>query len=193
MSYNTFPKNPFPPNSEDYGGGGSSYELPIASAETLGGVKVGTGLSINSETGSLSNSNPTPYSLPIASAETLGGVKVGTGLSIEDGVISANNQLVDYSTNEVDTGIKWIDNKEIYRIVKPYESSLIVSNSTWTAASLNIPRISTLISAYGVFSDACYPLMSSYDQDDNIKLLACRDGASVEIDYAILTYTKTTI
>lgn len=33
---------------------GGSYELPIASAETLGGVKIGDGLTINSETGVLS-------------------------------------------------------------------------------------------------------------------------------------------
>ena len=35
------------------GGGGGSYVLPIASASTLGGVKVGTGLSIDSSTGVL--------------------------------------------------------------------------------------------------------------------------------------------
>lgn len=34
--------------------GGGTYELPIASAETLGGIKVGENLSINSETGVLS-------------------------------------------------------------------------------------------------------------------------------------------
>lgn len=36
------------------GGGGSSYTLPIASASRLGGIKVGSGLSINSTTGVLS-------------------------------------------------------------------------------------------------------------------------------------------
>jgi len=35
------------------GGGGGSYTLPIASASTLGGIKVGTGLSIDSSTGVL--------------------------------------------------------------------------------------------------------------------------------------------
>lgn len=60
MSFNTFPQNPFPPNSENVDGGGSPYVLPIASAETLGGVKVGNGLNIN-ENGVLSNLNPTPY------------------------------------------------------------------------------------------------------------------------------------
>ena len=35
------------------GGGGGSYTLPIASASTLGGIKVGTGLSIDANTGVL--------------------------------------------------------------------------------------------------------------------------------------------
>lgn len=67
--------------------GGESYVLPIASSETLGGVKVGSGLSINSETGVLSAPG---YNLPTAGADTLGGVKVGSGLSIDaSGVLSA--------------------------------------------------------------------------------------------------------
>lgn len=117
MGYNTIPSNPWPLPSDQAGGSGEAYTLPIASADELGGVKVGTGLSINAETGALSNSNPTPYSLPTAAADTLGGVKVGTGLTISEGVLSANSQLVDYDTDEVDTGVKWIDGKEIYRLV----------------------------------------------------------------------------
>ena len=58
------------------------YELPVASADTLGGVKVGSGLSIAD--GVLSST------LPTASADTLGGVKVGSGLSIADGVLSSD-------------------------------------------------------------------------------------------------------
>ena len=69
------------------GGGGSQYTLPTASADTKGGVKIGSGLTMTGEV--LSNNNPTPYSLPTASADTLGGVKVGSGLSITDGVLSA--------------------------------------------------------------------------------------------------------
>lgn len=61
----------------------NNYVLPTAASDTLGGVKVGSGLAINN--GVLSND----YSLPTASASTLGGVKVGSGLSIADGVLSA--------------------------------------------------------------------------------------------------------
>lgn len=64
MSYNTYPQNPFPPNSENAGCGGSPYVLPIASANELGGVKVGSNLTID-ENGVLSASVP---SLPVYSS-----------------------------------------------------------------------------------------------------------------------------
>ena len=59
------------------GGGGGSYVLPIASASTLGGVKVGTGLSIDSSTGVLTANGGGSYVLPTATANALGGIKVG--------------------------------------------------------------------------------------------------------------------
>lgn len=65
-------------------GGGGSYTLPTASAETKGGVKIGSGLTMTGEVLSADS-----YSLPTASSDTLGGVKVGSGLSIADGVLSA--------------------------------------------------------------------------------------------------------
>lgn len=83
------------------GGGGGSYTLPIASASTLGGVKVGTGLSIDSTTGVLSATGGSSYTLPTASASTLGGVKVGDGLSINSstGVLTTATKIV-YLTSE---------------------------------------------------------------------------------------------
>lgn len=67
------------------GGGGGGYVLPTASASTLGGVKVGSNLSIDGS-GVLSAQT----SVPVASANTLGGVKVGENLSIDaNGVLSA--------------------------------------------------------------------------------------------------------
>ena len=65
-----------------------AYSLPIASASTLGGVKVGDNLSIDGN-GALSGA--APYSLPPASASTLGGIKVGSNLNIDnEGVLSGN-------------------------------------------------------------------------------------------------------
>ena len=52
MGFNTYPPNPFPPNSEN-AGGGSPYVLPTATADTLGGVKIGSNISID-ENGAIS-------------------------------------------------------------------------------------------------------------------------------------------
>lgn len=62
------------------------YHLPIASATTLGGIKVGTNLTIE-EDGTL-NAEATEYQLPTASSDTLGGIKVGSGLQINNGVLT---------------------------------------------------------------------------------------------------------
>lgn len=71
------------------GDGGGSYTLPIASSDTLGGIKVGSGMTI-AEDGTLS-ANPGGYTLPAATDSTLGGVKVGSGLTIDaNGVLSVS-------------------------------------------------------------------------------------------------------
>lgn len=65
----------------------TNYTLPKASASTLGGIRIGTGLAIDaSGIVSLTYS----YTLPTASNTVLGGVKVGAGLAIDaGGVLSA--------------------------------------------------------------------------------------------------------
>jgi len=67
----------------------SAYTLPIATANDLGGFKVGANLTIDPSTGVL-DANPGSYTLPTADATTLGGIKVGSGLSIDgNGVLTA--------------------------------------------------------------------------------------------------------
>ena len=82
------------------------------------------------------------YELPVASAETLGGIKVGENLSIEDGVLSAESGYtpLNYSTTEEqNTGIKWVDGKDIY--VKTF--SLLAQTSS-TSEPHNIADLTDL-------------------------------------------------
>lgn len=80
----------------------TEFNPPIASNSVLGGIKVGSGLTIDAN-GVLSasgggainwddiNNKPSTFPPPIASSSTLGGVKVGSGLSIDaNGVLSAS-------------------------------------------------------------------------------------------------------
>lgn len=65
------------------GGGGGSYVLPTASETTLGGVKIGSGITIDAN-GAISAEGGS-YVLPTASESVLGGVKIGSGLTIDSG------------------------------------------------------------------------------------------------------------
>lgn len=105
----------------------NNYSLPTASANDLGGIKVGSGLSIDSNTGELSADQ---YQLPIASSSTLGGVIVGAGLSVaSDGTISTTGGGGGSSTL---SGLEDVDisSPQADQILK-YDST----NSKWINAS----------------------------------------------------------
>lgn len=79
---------------------GSTYTLPAATDSTLGGVKIGSNITVSSGTISISKTNvtnalgytppttDTKYTLPTASAWTLGGVKIGSNITENSGTIS---------------------------------------------------------------------------------------------------------
>jgi len=80
----------------------NNYSLPIASENTLGGIKVGENLTID-EDGTL-NAQQGGYELPIASAETLGGIRVGKNLTVdpETGTLDAENASINFATFSID-------------------------------------------------------------------------------------------
>ena len=67
----------------------SSYTLPVATDSILGGIKIGSRLTITDGVLSADEQGGS-YTLPTASADTLGGVKIGSGITITDGIISAS-------------------------------------------------------------------------------------------------------
>jgi len=76
------------------GGGGGSYTLPIASANTLGGVKVGTGLSIDPQTGVLSSSGGGGGGGSVTSV----GLSMPTGFSVQGSPVTGQGTFtVDYA------------------------------------------------------------------------------------------------
>jgi hypothetical protein len=85
------------------GGGGSSYALPMASAGTLGGIKVGSGLRIDSN-GVLSSNTAAANIAYLDSTQTFSGVNTFSGrssfnnLTSFTGNISANGPANFYST-----------------------------------------------------------------------------------------------
>lgn len=65
----------------------SAYSLPTATGSVLGGVKIGSGLSID---GSGVVTAAGTYTLPAATVSTLGGVIVGAGLAVTSGTVSVS-------------------------------------------------------------------------------------------------------
>ena len=64
----------------------TGYTLPIASSNSLGGIKIGSGLTIDAN--GVVSSQGGSYVLPPATYNSLGGVKVGQGISVSsDGTI----------------------------------------------------------------------------------------------------------
>lgn len=64
--------------------------LPIASSSTLGGVKIGSGLTVAAD-GTISAA--AAYTLPTASSTTKGGIKVGTGLTMSSETLNHSNSV----------------------------------------------------------------------------------------------------
>ena len=77
------------------------YTLPAATTTTLGGVKVGSGLSVTTD-GTLS-ADAQEYSLPTASYYTLGGIRIGSNLSMDSyGRVSAPDPYTLTKTDIID-------------------------------------------------------------------------------------------
>lgn len=73
-----------------------SYDLPTATGETLGGVRIGDGFKVYSD-GLLTTSRD-PFELTPATAETLGGVAIGRNVNISDGKITVGDAAFDLTT-----------------------------------------------------------------------------------------------
>lgn len=71
------------------------YSLPIASSSTLGGVKIGSGLTVTAD-GTISAA--AAYTLPTASSTTKGGIKVGTGLTMSSETLNHSNSITAKTT-----------------------------------------------------------------------------------------------
>ena len=77
-------------------GGGSGYTLPVATSKVLGGVKVGSGLTITSAGTLSADAQP----VGIATTATTGVVKIGSGITVDSaGTISIDSQGIEIVTS----------------------------------------------------------------------------------------------
>lgn len=109
------------------GGGGGSYTLPIASNSTLGGIKVGSGLTINHESGLLSAD---AQAVTTATTGTTGVVKIGENINVKtDGTISVD--LSDYAKSEVLSG--YVETNELENYAEKSDLNDYATNDSLSA------------------------------------------------------------
>lgn len=141
----------------------TAYVLPTASDSTLGGIKVGSRLSIDNN-GVLSADDQS-YSLPTASDQVLGGVKVGSRLSIDNnGVLSAQDQSYTLPTASDSTlgGIK-------------VGSGLNIADGILSVSGGGVPIRSTQISFVLDSDDWIENLDGTYSYQYNNQLIEATD------------------
>lgn len=92
--------------------------------------------------------------IPIASAETLGGIKVpaDSGITITGSGNAYAAKPIVYSTDEVDTGAKWIDGKNIFSKTI-HASDVTLTTTEVIDASIKSNTVDTLVSIIGTVLD----------------------------------------
>ncbi|UVY46990.1 MAG: hypothetical protein [Bacteriophage sp.] len=130
------------------------YTLPVASPQTIGGVKAGANICVDQESGLVFISKKAiseeklsddvaaklnkTYSLPIATATSLGGVKLGTLLSAtEDGAISLNNNSVTETKLSADVQAKLNKETGLTEVPDNSVTSAKIVNGAVTEAKLS--------------------------------------------------------
>lgn len=159
------------------------YDLPIASASTLGGVKIGDNVDIDSE-GTIS--------VPIASTDQAGVIKVGTNLSIdENGVMSATGG----ASINVDSALSTSSTNPVQnRVITNNLNSAVgdISNLQSDISSINgeiddiDEAISGLTSSVGLNSDAITTLQDDVTANSGFIANNASDILSIQGDVSTL-------
>lgn len=128
--------------------------------------------------------------------EYLGISTIGAGLIVNNGVLSATATGVNYSTSEQNTGIKWVDGKDVYSKTVMFPSAIIASAaSTWTASGVTDATIENIIDAK-LLNDTgsgvlrYYPGIVTVDANNELEFMHFRSASSIGFLGFIIYYTK---
>lgn len=74
---------------------------------------------------------------------------------------------VDYSTDEQDTGLKWIDGSSIYQRTFKLSETITAQANSWTDTLITITGATALINVFINSGKSCYTISSSGLSDNN--------------------------
>lgn len=172
--------------------GANKYTLPTATANALGGVKVGSRLSVATD-GTISadvqsdtnftqaektklagiSTGANKYTLPTASASVLGGVKIGNGINVNNGIISVESPFYRYYLPYQGTG-----KAPVFTV----DSSVIAFTipKTWDAVDYNIEYFTVPLRFY-VYNSSGTRVGVATTRDFDTRRFAVGDSGDSEI------------
>lgn len=100
---------------------------------------------------------------------------------------------INFDTAEQNTGIKWIDGKDIYVRSFDFGTNIQVPFNGFINTTIDASNMNTLVNAFGVYStgETFYPLVANIN-NGLIRLQACRDNQIALVQYMSIKYTKIT-
>lgn len=116
-------------------------------------------------------------------------------LGIGTGIFSIIG-LKDYSTDEVDLGIKWIDGNEIYRKTFNLDEALVISRENYTDVNsvIEIADAVSFINAFSLSTAGNYQGILLCERDSStqhITMQSVRNGSgTINAKVITITYTK---
>src|SRR5574343_491646 len=144
------------------------YILPVASESTLGGIKVGSRLSITDGVLTADVQSGT-YELPISTNSILGGVKVGNNIDVTiDGTISVEFPTLPIATDTILGGIKVGSRLSITDgILSADEQVVSYTLPVATNAILGGVKIGSGVTIVDGVISATIPIQSDWNQNDS--------------------------
>ena len=126
--------------------------------------------------------------------EYLGISSIGAGLTVNDGELSASVAGVNYSTSEQNTGIKWVNGKDVYVKTVMFSSPVIAPTSnSWVLTGYTDLTIEDIIDAKLFYSDTVlryYPGIVTVSNNDELEFMHFRSVQNIGFEGFTIYYTK---
>lgn len=112
------------------------------------------------------------------------------GVIISEGSGGGGTSVIDYSTDEQDTGAKWIDGKTIYQ--KTYDLGNVVEtpSSQWTNLNIDATNISRIINSEALGEDGTYWQTISVRCNQNALGIYNDRSGTIYVKYLTIRYIK---
>lgn len=108
-------------------------------------------------------------------------------------LVDTKQNVINYSTEEQNTGIKWIDGKYIYQRSYILPNEITITNTwDWTSLEVSAENIETYIAAFAQNNSGVCWCVNCNTVNGNISMSTGRNQDTITVKTFTILYTKTT-